>query len=760
MKKRLAGMLLCAALLLSTAPWAGAAAFDDISDAQTAVAAAALQGLGVVSGTPEGDFLPDSTLTRAQVCVMAVNMMGLSGQVNTYARKTLFTDVPSTAWYNGYVNLAYREGIINGYGNGKFGPDDIITYGQLSTILLRMLDYTTQEIGSVWPMDYTAFAAQLGLSDGLKLGDNAAVSRGQAAVLFYRTLKTKTKGTDREFYRTIGDLNTTQEAILLDTDATYGGQNGLVMAYSLDGDMLYYHQSRTQNAALQGSLGQLLFDAAGKVMGFVPESNAWEDITIASATASAVKDASGRSLRVSSGVPVIVDGETYTYHNGGHIQINAKQGKTLRVFYGEDGSILCLYLAGETSGATEAVVADSANAIEEFESDLKLSGETYSITKNGAPADENSLSQYDVAYYDAASDTLRVSDYRVEGYLTAASPSVAAAETITVSGAQLEVLECAWDTLGEFELGDKLTVLLTDDNKVAAVRRSSKLDTEMIGVLDTQGKSIAIVGSGVTLTAAEMDYDKGMPGTLVRVKAQDEDTLTCSKITSDSLTLNVRDRRLGSYELADSCAIYEWAGGYVYDLVGNRGEASYGLDAIDWTDELSSSSVSYYHLNGAGEVDILLLEDVTGNLYTYGEVTTYTGREGLDDNDAAAVTNASGTSEKYLCTIQVKDGSYVGLAIGKGLDDRGQVKKICALEKLTGVDSAAFFREDGIWYVAVDEDHYPVSDDVQVHLTAADSWLSGEDGLMSALADSYTLTLYADRTADEGGQIRIAAAAK
>ena len=73
MKKPLISLILCLTLLIFAVPGVQAAAFHDIADAETSVAAATLQGLGVVSGTPDGSFQPNGTLTRAQVCVMAVN---------------------------------------------------------------------------------------------------------------------------------------------------------------------------------------------------------------------------------------------------------------------------------------------------------------------------------------------------------------------------------------------------------------------------------------------------------------------------------------------------------------------------------------------------------------------------------------------------------------------------------------------------------------------------------------------------------------
>ena len=76
--KRVIALTLCVLLGLAALTPAAGATFTDISDPETALAAAALQGMGVLSGTSEGVFNPSGTLTRAQVCVMAVNAAGLS----------------------------------------------------------------------------------------------------------------------------------------------------------------------------------------------------------------------------------------------------------------------------------------------------------------------------------------------------------------------------------------------------------------------------------------------------------------------------------------------------------------------------------------------------------------------------------------------------------------------------------------------------------------------------------------------------------
>lgn len=440
----------------------------------------------------------------------------------------------------------------------------------------------------------------------------------------------------------------------------------------------------------------------------------------------------------------------------------------MRLFYDGSGAVSYLYLTGGASSSSQAVVASSASATSLAHS-LGIASSGYQITKNGVSADESSIAANDVAYYDAASGTLRLSDYRVTGNIEAASPSVAAATSITVAGYNFDVLESAWDTLSGFQIGSRVTLLLTDDNKVAAV--SSRLSTTMVGVLSSDGRSVTLTGSGITLTASEVSYDDTALGSLVTVSAS-LNKLYCSKITAGSYgKLDFDERTLGSVSLAPACAIYEWDGsGYVYSLEGEEGAVSYDLTAIDWTDTLSSSYVSYAHTNSAGQIDVLLLNGVTGNAYQYGKLTLYTEQDGiklgtsggssLGDayNTAATLTNSDGTTSKYLCTIGASAG-YCGIALSRYDSTYSRVVKVQTLSRVSA-DADDFYLSGGVWYTETGGTEYRVSDTVQIHLSDSNLWLSGEDGLASILADGYNLTLYYDRAPSAGGQVRIIKAAR
>ena len=154
----LAAALLVGMMILPPASAAGNSAFTDITDPAQANAAEMLRLLGVVNGTGGGAFRPQGTLTRGEFCKMTVEIMGRGDEEPAQRSRTIFTDVGSTHWARGYINLAASitvggssgsggEGaaagtrLIMGVGDGSFQPDRVITCGEAVTILMRVLGY-------------------------------------------------------------------------------------------------------------------------------------------------------------------------------------------------------------------------------------------------------------------------------------------------------------------------------------------------------------------------------------------------------------------------------------------------------------------------------------------------------------------------------------------------------------------------------------------------------------------------------------------
>ena len=84
----------------------------------------------VVTGVGNGNYEPDRNITRAEFAAIVIRAQGL----NTGMGSSSFTDVASDAWYYGYIQTAVGYGIIDGYGDGTFGPRDTITREQAMTM--------------------------------------------------------------------------------------------------------------------------------------------------------------------------------------------------------------------------------------------------------------------------------------------------------------------------------------------------------------------------------------------------------------------------------------------------------------------------------------------------------------------------------------------------------------------------------------------------------------------------------------------------
>ena len=88
---------------------------------------------GIMNGTGNGRFEPNTTTSRAMVVTILWRMEG--EPASDYA--VTFADVESDTWYTQAVRWAAQNGIVNGYSDAAFGPSDPITREQLATILYR-----------------------------------------------------------------------------------------------------------------------------------------------------------------------------------------------------------------------------------------------------------------------------------------------------------------------------------------------------------------------------------------------------------------------------------------------------------------------------------------------------------------------------------------------------------------------------------------------------------------------------------------------
>ena len=104
---------------------------DSVEWARTAINGLAMRGM--ISGRDQYTFDPNANITRAEYCQI---LMGAINALNAKGEST-FSDVPSTAWYYNAVSVASQLGIVSGYGDGNFGPNDLITRQDMALMTFK-----------------------------------------------------------------------------------------------------------------------------------------------------------------------------------------------------------------------------------------------------------------------------------------------------------------------------------------------------------------------------------------------------------------------------------------------------------------------------------------------------------------------------------------------------------------------------------------------------------------------------------------------
>ena len=109
---------------------------DVIPEAWYNNAISTLSNMGIINGYEDGTFRPDNPITRAELTKIAVSFFGSAG--NNF-KSSSFTDVADGAWYSRFIAAAEDLGLVYGYGDGTFLPDNLITRAEAFAIVNRTL---------------------------------------------------------------------------------------------------------------------------------------------------------------------------------------------------------------------------------------------------------------------------------------------------------------------------------------------------------------------------------------------------------------------------------------------------------------------------------------------------------------------------------------------------------------------------------------------------------------------------------------------
>ena len=155
-------------------------------DSEIATATRFLQVKGILQGDASGNLQLNKTLTRAELAVilarLTVNQEHLMAEKTYYSNQCEFTDVPD--WAKVYVGYCASRHYVDGYGNGRYNPNGLVTPQAACTVLLRAC-------GNLVPFEWsyeTALdaAVQYGIAPKEALQEQH-ITRGNMAILLYRT---------------------------------------------------------------------------------------------------------------------------------------------------------------------------------------------------------------------------------------------------------------------------------------------------------------------------------------------------------------------------------------------------------------------------------------------------------------------------------------------------------------------------------------------------------------------------------------------
>ena len=396
------------------------------------------------------------------------------------------------------------------------------------------------------------------------------------------------------------------------------------------------------------------------------------DVTALSGTFPAAQLNKASSLGLRSNISAS-QGSTLTLAEGAQLVYNALTAAT------NDGQVY-----GSTIGftVTDGQVDVSSIVMVDLQGPFVAGADTIlpfvpvSIYRNDSVVSSADLSACDVYYYSESARTLWVYSRKAAGRITAVSPTASAPTAVTVAGTTYTIgSSSAAATLSSLNgggVGQVVTLLLGMNDEVVSALTGDEADALFYGVVQSSSRSLTEengtdVQQEVSVmctdgTARTVHVDKSLnyvAGTLVEVSVT-ADGESVEKLESRSTSGTISDdaSALGSTPLAENAEILDTTSeGVAGTVVPSR------LSGVT----LSDSDVRYYTTNENGQIDRLILSNVTGDLYTYGvlddvkNLTTTVGdkvdskvKSSLTDTDTSTTTTTASKSDGQIVS-DVKD---------------------------------------------------------------------------------------------------------
>ncbi len=593
-----------------------------------------LNELEIMRGDPDGDLRLDDTVTRAEFTKAAVASSQFRHSASSSLSVSPFYDAPYTHWAAPYIRVGVTNNLVSGYPDASFKPDNPVTYEEGVTIMLRVLGYTDADFGAAWP------DGQLGMADSLDMTDNientavgSQMTRGDVATLIYNTLRCKQKNAQTELI-SIFDVSFTENATLISTSK----EDSAIPGDEVFTDVGSFKIRDDFNYSRIGMKGDIALKNGRTVIGFFPDSGAEPDeryvvYSMLGSDVVAYKNGAFEIVDIPDAAAAYDGTQRSTY---GAVKSTLEMGDIINVHKTNGNIDYILFDKGKMRGPY-TVTAESSHI-----SDTGIT-ESTKITRGGKAASLAELQTGDILYYVPELDMAFVYTNKVTGVYEKASPNADAPTEVTVSGVTYKIEGAgAFEKLssaGGAEYGDTVTLLLGKSNDVA-------------DVLTNGGSDAPSMITGYAYAAGTKTYTTGdlknYSGYYIGIAAPGGDTYEytcdrdCSEYKNSVVTVTLSEGKASVRRVEKTGGV---GGVFRYgddkiSLGGTKVSADVKILDVGTTDKnetplycavypsrlnnvnISSSKVLYSRKNGAGEIDSLILGDVTGDSYTYGLATS------------------------------------------------------------------------------------------------------------------------------------------
>lgn len=399
------------------------------------------------------------------------------------------------------------------------------------------------------------------------------------------------------------------------------------------------------------------------------------------------------------------------------------------------------------------------------------------VYRNDKESTIAAITKFDVLYYLESSKTVWAYHNQVTGVYESVSPSRTYPETVTISGIpygfESSSAAYAMSAVGKYRLGDTVTLLLGRNHTVVAVIDPDEAGAAVCGIVmasgtgtyvDAQGKAytapyISILGvDGVTYQYQTTQNHYCDEGDLVKVSFDGGD-MKISSIRNSAKDLsgkvNSEATALGRYRFADDVKIMDYIGETAITVPVTR------LAGV----QIDSGDIAYYELNNDNEIEILILKNVTGDMFNFGILIDHTPIMGVQMVNGMPQQYVAANSYTVLTGNQ-EVGPLVCENITFPVQEKNAVRYLIdgtTLDKLYNLTEVKLTSVDGTKVVSDKNQRFNVENGVQVYLK---KYVSGEGTkyYMTSIDNvndgEHTLTGWYDKAEKEGGRMRVIVASE